>query len=159
MDNNREEIIGHMKILLCPANPNRAEDDTPGVTHYVGVAGVGEDAARLPLDHPRAGVFGYDRQTRLEDLRRGGRKTLLVIETATNNGPWTAGGPATVRGLDPEGLPYLGAEGQFSSRHLPRVTHALFADGAVHPLSSRLSSQVLEALATIAGGETVAIDF
>ena len=34
------------------------------VTHYVGVAGVGEDAAQLPANDPRAGVFGYGRQTR-----------------------------------------------------------------------------------------------
>jgi hypothetical protein len=33
------------------------------VTHYVGVAGLGEDAARLKADEPRAGVFGYRRVT------------------------------------------------------------------------------------------------
>ena len=41
------------------------------MTHYVGVAGVGPDAGRLPADDPRAGVFGYGRQTRLEDITAG----------------------------------------------------------------------------------------
>ena len=80
----------------------------PGVTHYVGIAGVGEEAAQLPTDHPRAGIFGYDRKVSHENIKDGLSLTMTVVETATANGPWTAGGRATVRGLDPNDPPYLG---------------------------------------------------
>jgi prepilin-type processing-associated H-X9-DG protein len=126
----------------------------PGLAHYVGVAGVGEDAALLPVEDKRAGVFGYDRRTRPEDIRDGTGTTLMVVETATDNGEWTAGGRATVRGLDPDHPPYLGRHGQFSSYHRA-VTNALFVDGSVRALGSGMAPEVFEALATIAGGEDV----
>jgi hypothetical protein len=154
-----EEPLGHFPEWLCPANPNRAPEGRPGLTHYVGVAGVGPDAADRPGYDTAAGVFGYDRQTRLEDIKDGASSTLLLIETATANGPWTAGGPATVRGLEPGKFPYLGPDGQFRSRHLPRVTHAAFADGSVRPLAESVSPDVLEALATIAGREAAPDDY
>jgi hypothetical protein len=156
---DREEAIGHCRSWLCPANPNRAPEGMPGLTHYVGVAGVGPDAAELPGYNTAAGVFGYDRQTRLEDIKDGASFTLLIMETATANGPWTAGGPPTVRGLEPGKLPYLGPAGQFSTRHRPHVTHAAFADGSVRSLATSVNPEVLEALATIAGGEAVPDDF
>ena len=49
------------------------------MTHYVGVAGVGEDAARLPAGDARAGMFGYGRQTRQQDLLRGEANTIAVL--------------------------------------------------------------------------------
>ena len=67
------------------------------VTHYVGVAGVGENAAQLPADDPHAGVFGYGRQTRQQDLDRGGANTIAVLGVQDRYGPWAQGGRATVR--------------------------------------------------------------
>jgi prepilin-type processing-associated H-X9-DG protein len=151
---NPQEVDGDPPCLMCPANPNRARPGTPGLTHYVGVAGIGEDAALLSVDDPRAGVFGYDRTTRLEDIKDGTSTTSLVVETGTNNGPWTAGGRPTVRGLEPDRLPYLGRHGQFSSYHRD-VTNVLFVDGSVRSLRSGMSPEVLQALATIAGHEEV----
>jgi prepilin-type processing-associated H-X9-DG protein len=130
----------------------------PSVIHYVGVAGVGEDAALLPVGDLRAGVFGYDRKTRPEDIKDGFSRTLMVVETNRDNGPWTAGGRPTVRGLDPAQPPYLGRCGQFGSGHdRGGKTNALFADGSVRYLLLKggMSAETFEALATIAGGDEV----
>jgi prepilin-type processing-associated H-X9-DG protein len=157
-DNNRVEVIGQPTWLTCPSNPNRAAPGTPGLVHYVGVAGVGEDAALLPVKDPWAGVFGYDRKTRPEDIKDGASRTLMVVETDRHNGPWTAGGPATVRGLNPGQPPYLGRSGQFGSGHdRGTKTNALFADGSVRYLwlEGGMSAETFEALATIAGADEV----
>ena len=74
-----------MRYLLCPANPTCNDPLLPCVTHYVGVAGVGADAATLPLSDPRAGVFGYDRKTSLRDIKDGHSTTMLLTEVLSNN--------------------------------------------------------------------------
>jgi prepilin-type processing-associated H-X9-DG protein len=107
------------------------------------------------VDDVNAGVFGYDRKTRLKDITDGVSTTLLLIETATENGPWTAGGRPTVRGLESNGVPYIGRQAQFSSFHRGGVTNALFADCSVRALRDGVAPEVLEALATIAGHEDV----
>jgi prepilin-type processing-associated H-X9-DG protein len=139
--------------LSCPANRSRLVAGLPDPIHYVGIAGVGPDAPTLPIGHPRAGAFGYDRQVRLADLKDGGATTLLLVETTFQNGPWTAGGPATVRGLDPARQPYFGGH-QFGGAH-PGGTMVAFADGSVRFLPETMAPKVFEALATIAGGETL----
>jgi prepilin-type processing-associated H-X9-DG protein len=155
---NRFAVLTHWPVYTCPANRDSLATGTPVPAHYVGIAGIGSDAALLPLSDPKAGVFGYDRRVAQKDVKDGLAFTLVVMETATDNGPWTAGGPATVRGLDTTRPPFLGDGGQFSSRHRPRVTNALFADGSVRSLSDAINPQVLEALATMAGGEEVSVD-
>jgi prepilin-type processing-associated H-X9-DG protein len=154
-DQHQVVEIGQLTWLTCPANLNRAGPGTVGLAHYVGVAGVGDDAALLPKEDKRAGVFGYDRKTRLEDIKDGTSTTLLVVETATDNGPWTAGGRPTVRGLESDRRPYLSRQGQFSSYHRGDVTNALFVDGSVRSIGPGIDPKVFEALSTIAGGEEV----
>ncbi len=46
---------------LCPTFVRAFSTHEPGLTSYVGIAGVGLDAAHLPLNDPRAGFFGYER--------------------------------------------------------------------------------------------------
>jgi prepilin-type processing-associated H-X9-DG protein len=145
--------VGEWALLRCRLNPAMARPDSPGLTDFVGVAGVGTDAANRSLGYPGVGFFGYDRKTSMEDIKDGLATTMMVIETSWKNGPWTAGGFPTVRGLDPFGGPYLGVGGQFGSNH---GTNALFADGSVRVLTDSVSREVFEALATIAGGEEVA---
>jgi hypothetical protein len=153
-DEFRVEPVGDCKLFLCPTNPSRTGPGLPGVTHYVGITGLGPHAADLGPGYPGAGVFGCDRHTRLEDITDGQATTLMVIETASANGPWSAGGPATARGVDPDGPPYLGANGQFGGTHRGGCW-AAFADGSARFLPSGLDPRVFEALATIAGGEEV----
>jgi prepilin-type processing-associated H-X9-DG protein len=155
------EPVGEVPLLRCPAIPPRNDPSLPCPTHYLGVAGVGRDAAELPLSDRRAGFFGYDRKLSQSDIKDGLATTLMLVE-ASDGGPWSAGGPATVRGLSADG-PYLGEGGQFPSSHRggffpfsqPVVTNVVFADGSVRPLTDSVSPQVLEALATVAGGDYV----
>lgn len=154
------------RVFYCPTETDRCGPPAPALTTYIGLAGVGGDAATLPKDHRRAGIFGYDRTIKADDIKDGLATTLMVLETATDNGPWTQGGHTTVRPLDPGNpLLYLGRDGQFSSRHTRStgffhtafVTNALYADGSVRSLRPAKNDKILEALATIAGGEDVDI--
>jgi prepilin-type processing-associated H-X9-DG protein len=158
-------VIGEWPPFLCPANPARALEARPGLTHYIGIAGLGENAAKLPKNDRRSGVFGYDRLVSLKDFKDGQASTFMLAETAVENGPWTAGGWPTLRPLIPERGPYLGNDGQFTSLHpvpgrwfgpsFPYATNVAFADGSVRSLKGDLDAAVVEALATIAGGKQV----
>jgi prepilin-type processing-associated H-X9-DG protein len=123
-------------------------------THYLGIAGVGKDAATLPKDDPKAGIFGYDRKITFNDIKDGTYLTLMVVETAWPRGAWTAGGPDTVRGLDPEDSPYMGSQGPFGGNH-SGGTNTLFADGSVHFLKAPFDPATFEAMATFNGSEII----
>lgn len=144
--------LGRILIFTCPAADGEAVEHMPGWTWYVGVAGVGRDAPELPNGHPRAGVFGYDRRTTTADVKDGLSNTLMLAETGVANGPWTAGGGATVRGLDPDRRPYIGRGRPFGGLHRGGVNVAL-ADGSVRFLSESIDPRVFEALATVSGAE------
>jgi hypothetical protein len=118
------------------------------VTHYVGVAGLGADAAGLRADDPRAGVFGFGRTTRLEDITRGTANTIAILGVTEHCGPWAAGGEATVRGLTKP--PYFHGPDGFGSGQ-PDGMWAGMADGSVRFLSKDLDPHVLEGMATIHG--------
>jgi hypothetical protein len=141
-----------VEMYLCPSNPSK-ETDGWGLAHYVGIGGIGDDAAWLPMGHLNAGVFGYERVTRMSDMRNGGENTIMVAETASNNGPWAQGGFTTARGLDLNGPAYLGKHGQFNSFHSHAITNVMFADGTFRSLTDETSDRVFESMATIAGRE------
>jgi hypothetical protein len=164
MDNEKmwyaEDDMRQVKVLFCPANPACLPSALPSPTHYVGIAGLGEQAAEVPLSDPRAGLFGYDRKVPLGNLQRGASTTVAVAEVL-DSGPWTAGGRVTVRGLSVGQAPYLGDGGQFTSFHRsskftwpsPLVTNVVFADASVRGLTASVSPEVIEKLVTIAGNE------
>lgn len=156
----REEL-GEFRLFLCPNYPNKGEPGRPSVSHYVGISGVGKDAATLPLRttgegpiRPDVGFFGYDRKLKPEDIKDGQATTMAVTETRVNNGPWTAGGSVTVRGLEPQLAPYLGRAGAFGGTHVGGAI-VLFVDGSARFVKESISPEVFKALATIAGGEDV----
>jgi hypothetical protein len=158
-----------LHVFQCPDWSREASPDPAYLTAYVGVAGVGADAASLPADSPRAGLFGYDRATNLAKVKDGTSNTLLILETALDNGPWSLGGPATVRGLDPGERPYLGTGRPFGGTHFAENTllgrgksvgcNAAMADGSVHFLAETMAPELLEGLATAAGGEDIPRDW
>lgn len=134
----------------CPASAQTLPPTYSRVLQYVGVGGLGVDSPALPSGHPRIGVFGHDRVTRLADITDGAFTTMMVIETADRNGPWTAGGPNSVRGLDPSRTPYIGTGRQFGGNHARGVA-VLFADASVRLRTPTIHPKLFEASATIAG--------
>ena len=134
-----------VRVLACPSQFDKSH---PALAHYIGMAGIGPDAARLPARDPRAGLFRYDGQTQVGDLQRGLSYTLTIMESTRHLGPWSAGGPPTLRGLDPADLPLLGSDGQFGGH--PGGANAAFADGSVRFQNSNIDPRVLERLATLA---------
>ncbi len=138
--------------FLCPAKPPPADSERPALTQYVGLAGLGLDAAELsgPDLPPRAGCFRYGAPTPLTAITDGLSNTLLLGETDRNLGPWLRGGPATVRGLDPEDTPYLGPGDPFGGNHPDGANFAL-ADGSVRFFSNAIEPAVFRALLTIHG--------
>jgi Protein of unknown function (DUF1559) len=166
---NRPAASTPLKTLRCPDWGREAEPDPPYLTAYLGVAGLGADAATLPVGDRNAGVFGFDRRTALTAIKDGTSNTLLVLESTRNNGPWTQGGPATARGLVPSEEPYLGIGRQFGGTHFAENNmfgrgkslgcNAALADGSVRFLSEAIAPHVLEAGVTIAGGEEMDADW
>jgi hypothetical protein len=147
--------VGELKCFRCPADPKVSAPDAAGLTNYIGISGVGPHAAELPLEYPGVGFFGCERKIKQEDIKDGLANTIMVMETNRDIRPWTAGGFPTVRPFAPATVPYLGTGRPFGSSHQD-VTQAVFADGSVHSFTKSIRPQVLEALATIAGGENIA---
>jgi prepilin-type processing-associated H-X9-DG protein len=149
-EENRYAAVDDVHILFqCPTSPRGRPASTLVPTSYVGIAGLGPDAAALPQAHPRAGFFGNERKLTRPDIEERAGTLLVAIETARTSGAWTAGGNATVRGLK-EGEPYLGEGAQFGGMHRGGAV-ALFADGSVQSLRENIDPGVLRALATIQG--------
>ncbi|HXT60365.1 MAG TPA: DUF1559 domain-containing protein [Pirellulales bacterium] len=120
------------------------------VTHYVGLAGIGADAGLLELRDPRAGAFGFRRQIAPADIADGASDTIALMGVQRRLGAWGAGGDATVRPLTQK--PYINGPDGFGSGQ-PDGMFVGMADGSVRFLSQDIDPAVLEALATIHGGE------
>jgi prepilin-type processing-associated H-X9-DG protein len=143
-----------MHFVICNKDPARSGRRPPFPLGYVGIAGLGPDAATLRAGHHRAGVFGYDRVTKLADIRDGTSRTMMLAETGVGHAPWSAGGPTSVRGVDPATRPYLGRGRPFGGYH-PGGANVAMADGSVRFVRESVDPRVFEALATIAGGEAL----
>ncbi|QJW97582.1 hypothetical protein FTUN_5157 [Frigoriglobus tundricola] len=150
---NQQAGLTRLPGLLCPENTPEVPAGTPAVTCYVGIGGVGADAASLPLGSPRSGAFRYDGPTPFDRVTDGLSQTLLFAESRTDVGPWLRGGTATVRGLNdaPDAQPLIG--GQFGG-YFPVGVNVAMCDGGVRTFSVATSPQVLLGLATIAGKGT-----
>jgi hypothetical protein len=155
----RNEVIAFHKINLisCP-NVAAVPSGRPEPTSYVGIAGLGVDAALLPKANARAGVFGYDRQTTPADVTDGAANTMMIAETSLVRGSWLQAGSATVRGLDPARKPYIGAGRQFGGLHDGGAWVAM-GDGSVRWVDETIDPKVFEALSTMAGGERLPTDW
>jgi len=149
---NRPVTRRPLDEVINPAlGPSTTEAGYP-VTHYVGVAGVGENAGTLRPDEPGAGLFGYNRAARPSDVPDGAANTLAILGVTERLGPWAAGGHATVRSLSKR--PYVNGPDGFGSGQ-PDGMLAGMADGSVRFLSKNVAPEVLEQLATLAGGEKI----
>jgi hypothetical protein len=170
-EHNRSASARPVKCFICPSQPMPGSSDAWPLSSYVGIAGVGADAASLPLKDARCGVFGYERRTTMKDIKDGTSCTLCILETCSDNGQWAAGGRATVRPLDPEQQPYIGENRPFGMEHrqpilgslafsrMPELANAAMLDGSVRILNASISAQTLEAMSTIAGNDKIGFDF
>lgn len=147
---NRGPADTFLAGMVCPTIFAEHPTDNPAPLHYPGIAGVGPDAAKLPPDAPHAGVFRYDAPTPLDALRDGVSNCLLLLETSADTGRWIAGGPASVRPLDPTMRPYVGPGRPFGGH--PAGANAAFADGSVRFFANSVSPNVLELLTGIDDG-------
>jgi hypothetical protein len=164
---NRHLAMLPIPYFLTPPRPGeqyKYQVLYPGVhgvfaaSHWVGVAGVGLDAAYYrPEDSATAakvGVFGYDRETRREDIKDGLSNTILLLMVPhEQSGPWAAGGGSTVRGISEEAdsvRPFVCAEYQGK-----RGTFAIMADGRVRFILETIPPDIFRALCTIAGNDKV----
>ena len=118
-------------------------------THFAGMAGVGPDAARLPKHHPRAGIFGDDRVTTVEDIREGQADTLMILGVESHLASWAAHGRGAVRPLTAE--PYVHGPDGFGTGQ-PEGMHVLMADGSVRFITGDIDPVLMRRMAAMADG-------
>ncbi|MDA7980133.1 MAG: DUF1559 domain-containing protein [Pirellulales bacterium] len=139
------------RTLPAVTNPAIGLERTPEgypVSHYVGVAGLGEDAALLPAGHERAGLFGYNRKISLFDLQGQASQTMAIAGVSGNLGPWAAGGRATVRPFTTE--PYINGPDGFGSGQVDGMFAAM-ADASVRFINKDIDPNVLRQLVVVGG--------
>lgn len=143
----RELTSTTLSYLLNPEMAANSE----GETHYVGMAGIGEDAPELKLPHERAGIFGYDRKTSFRDITDGSSNTIMMTETNETKIPWAAGGK-TLKSLTQE--PYINGPDGIGGPY-PGGCHVLMADGSVRFISENIDAETMRRLSAMADGKVI----
>jgi hypothetical protein len=149
---NEQFLETRIPTYLNPSNPSiNVEDSDCAPTHYVGLAGLGKEGPTLPVTSRKAGVFAYDRATKIRDITDGTSNTIAISD-ATDPGPWGAGGSATIRPLTTK--PYINGPDGIGGPHAGGISIGM-CDGSVRFLSENIDPEVMEALVTIRGGEVI----
>jgi hypothetical protein len=156
-DDNDPLARSEIRLLSCTEQAPVAAGSPPPAS-FIGIAGLGRGAPLFPKSDRRSGVFGYDRRTKLADIEDGTAHTMMLAETGMVGGSWLQGGPATVRGLDPNQKPYIGPGRQFGGMHAGGAFVA-FADGSIRRVTESIDPAVFEAVSTMAGGERLPKDW
>jgi hypothetical protein len=135
-----------------------------GTTHYVGIAGVGRDAAWYrrgdKTTEQKQGVFAYDGSASLAEVRsgRGLSSTILMAQIPhdgpTGVGPWIAGGGATLWGVPEKNsiAPFVlstDRNGKPILHQNKQGTFVLTADGSVRFIEKSVSDDVFQAMCTL----------
>ncbi|QDT34614.1 hypothetical protein [Thalassoglobus polymorphus] len=132
-----------------------AGDDRYPTTHFAGVTGVGVESEKLPLRHPRAGIFSPYRETTIADVLDGTANTMMLVGVQADYGSWARPGPATLRGFTAE--PYInGPDGMGTGQ--PDSMQVLMADGSVRTLSQKTSPIIVRRMAAMADGLTLSLE-
>jgi hypothetical protein len=140
-------------LNLNPSYERKLSPDGYGVTNYVGVAGVGENAIDSVKIDSHSGIFNQSRVTKFKDVKDGLSNTLLMMEvTEKSSGPWAQGGNSTVRAFTKK--PYINGPDGFGGAESSGFNAAM-ADGSVRFFTSNINPELLERLATIADGKAV----
>ncbi len=141
------------------ATSELAEGRTLGATNYVGVAGLGLDAARYDAADPDAakkvGLVTYDGGAKLNDCPDGLSNTMLMVQLPPSSPrPWIAGGGSTLVGVedsDDAFKPYVSVQPDGK-----RGAMVLMGDGSVRFVREGVKPAVFKAMATRAGGDSLA---
>src|SRR5207245_11572060 len=111
---DKENYLPSMALIpqfLDGRDPNRSRyihypglDYEVAATDFVGIAGIGLDAADYSDKDPelakKLGIFGYDRVTKVADIKDGLENTILMLQIpSAYKSPWIAGGGSTLRGV------------------------------------------------------------
>jgi hypothetical protein len=130
-----------------------------GITNFVGVSGVGFASGEYSADNKKSGIFGYDRITKIEDIKDGPANTIALLLIKQNkNHPWIAGGGASVVGISesPDALaPFLILEKTNRNKEKEITGIAIMADGKIREISNKISPEIFRAMCTINGGEKI----
>ncbi len=132
----------------CPAFAFDPTANRADFTSYLGIGGVGKDAALLPLDDVNAGFFGYDRILGPGDITARLGALMTAVESRKENGPWAAGGSPTVRGLERDCERYLGTDAAFGGLHR-NGANVLWADGSARLVADQVDPNVFRLEARI----------
>ena len=161
-EGNRKLASTVIPEFLNPSDPRERWHGHPpmdglGLSHFAGMSGIEDGrsvvAAALPREDPRAGVFGYDRIAKPDEITDGQSNTIMIVGSGRSTGPWIQGGGATIRGARE---PYFNSLTGLGSRGLPEAgAVVMFADGSTHVISPNIDPAVFRALCTIHGGESV----
>ncbi len=137
-----------LPALVNPLITQQVGDDGYPITHYVGVAGLGVDGPTLPANHPRAGIFGYDRTTRPEEVVDGLSNTIMIAGVTDGLGSWS-NADATIRPFTQE--PYINGPDGFGTGQADGM-YVLMADGSVKFLSDQTDPVVMRCMTAMADG-------
>ena len=136
-----------------------SDANQPGITNFVGVSGVGLASGEYSADNKNSGIFGYERITKIVDIKDGPANTIALLLIKQNkNHPWIAGGGASIAGISegPDALaPFLVLEKTNRNKEKEFIGIAIMADGKIREISSKISPEIFRAMCTIDGGEKI----
>lgn len=146
---NEAFVRRRLDLFLNPEVNTVVGEDRFPTTHFAGVSGVGTDAEKLPVRHPRAGIFSPYRTTRIEDVVDGIANTIMLVGVQSQLGSWARPGVSTLRSFSQE--PYVnGPDGMGTGQ--PDSMFVLMADGSVRSISAETSPVVSRRMAAMADG-------
>ena len=138
-EKNRQLADEMPEMFACPDDEGAGDYQTS----YVAVCGPG-----LAFDGPRS--------VRARDIADGTNNTVLLVETVDSAIHWMEPRDLDAAELHEPREDSSGSEASLGVESNHReVAHALKADGTVIALDANLDSATLDAMLTIAGGETV----
>lgn len=160
-----ESWVPEFLVPYYPANTWRAYDPRGGgaaygATNYVGLAGLGLDAARYNPRDPKLarklGMTGYDWSSKPAEVTDGLSNTIYMIQVPPNaSRPWIAGGGSTLVGVNDTAKNPL-ADFVHTSPTQGQGTYILMGDGSVRFIKGNASPAVFKGMVTRAGGESLA---
>ena len=148
----KNKQLSEMTVPTLQNPSQRRPSDMPGSMDYVAIGGIGPDAASLPKSDEKAGIFGYDRETRFRDITDGMSNTIAITDSSTPNTSYMQGGKLSIKSFSQQ--PYVNGPDGIGSPHAGGFQVSL-ADGSVRFVSENIDPKVLEALATMHGGEVI----